>query len=354
MFVGGEFFDDPQWLTEKPSLLTGQARFLNGGRASLTVIADYLLDHGIRNILLPSYLCPSILDIFQRCGIGWGFYHINKDLSIDLADLGLQAEKFHAAYFINYFGFPHAAQTITALRALKASGMLLVEDNAQSGFPVNLTGDFAFNSLRKLVPFDGSYLFTDRDIDPYIMRYAHLANRRLACIRSYRRELREYLLKGKGSFRRLVSLYTRAEKFYTEDNAVIGDKQEREMIERQDWTGMCKARRANYACLLKRIASIPELTPIFPILPDDVSPLGMPVYVSVVQRDALDDYLGKNGIGLFIHWKEICQDLRLSAYPEASAMAVQILTLTCDQRTSRKQLDYLSFHLEKGISILKQ
>jgi len=67
MFVGGEFYDDSNWLIQSPALNTEDLYFLNGGRACLMVIADYLLSIGISRVLIPSYLCPSILDVFDKC-----------------------------------------------------------------------------------------------------------------------------------------------------------------------------------------------------------------------------------------------------------------------------------------------
>ncbi len=352
-FVGGEFYDDPGWLLEKPALSKENAYFLNGGRACLAVISDYLLDHDICQILLPSYLCPSILDVFQQRGLAWDFYRINQDLSIDLPDLKEKTKDSQAIYFINYFGFPHSPQTLAALKDFQISGKLLVEDNAQAGFPDHTIGDFAFNSLRKLAPFDGGYLYTKLVIHPYIQSCDFNFNRRLPLIRAYRRELRKYLLEGHGSYRRLVSLHARAERFYEEDIVLIGDPMERELIERQDWKGMSRKRRENYDHLLKQILEIPEIKPLYPILAKDASPLGLPVYIDEVLRDDLYDYLGENSIGLFIHWREILDDARLACLPEVNDMAGRMLTLTCDQRTSREQLNYLVHHLKEGITLLK-
>ncbi len=353
LFVGGEFYDDPDWQLDRPALSSGDAHFLNGGRACLAVIAGYLLGHGIHRILLPSYLCPSILDVFQRQRLGWAFYRVNQDLSIDLDDLEVKARDFPAVYFINYFGFPHAAQTLSALKDLQKSGKLLVEDNAQAGFPDKGIGDFAFNSLRKLAPFDGGYLFTHLVIEPFLHKGEPVPNRRLPLMRAYRRELRGYLLNGRGSYRRLAALHARAERFYEEDNVITGDLFERERIERQDWQGMRRKRRENYQYLLERLPDIPEIKPLFPMLNEDASPLGLPVYVKGVSRDGLYDYLGEHSIGLFIHWQEILGDARFNAVPETCDMAARMLTLTCDQRTSQNQLDYLLDYLKKGVAFLR-
>lgn len=353
LFVGGEFYDDPDWQLDRPALSSGDAHFLNGGRACLAVIAGYLLGHGIHRILLPSYLCPSILDVFQRQRLGWAFYRVNQDLSIDLDDLEVKARDFPAVYFINYFGFPHAAQTLSELKDLHKGGKLLVEDNAQAGFPEKMIGDFAFNSLRKLAPFDGGYLFTHLEIEPFLHQEVPVPNRRLPLMRAYRRELREYLLNGRGSYRRLDALHARAERFYEQDMVITGDPLERERIERQDWQGMRRKRRENYHYLLERLLDIPEIKPLFPVLDQDASPLGMPVYVEGVSRDGLYEYLGEHSIGLFIHWQEILGDLRFKDVPEVYGMAGRMLTLTCDQRTSQNQLDYLLECLKKGIALLQ-
>jgi hypothetical protein len=353
LFVGGEFYDDPGWQKDKPNLTIENAHFLNGGRACLAVICDYLLDHGIHRILLPAYLCPSILDVFQQHGLAWDFYRINQNLSIDLADLIERAKNTQALYFINYFGFPHPPQTLVLLKDIQKRGKLLLEDNAQAGFPDHMIGDFTFNSIRKLAPFDGGYLLTHRDVDSYSHRGDPIPNRRLPLIRAYRRELRKYLLEGQGSYRRLFSLHARAERFYEEDPVLIGDPMEQELIERQDWQGMSRKRRENYYYLLEHILEIPEIKPLYPILEKGASPLGLPIYVNGVPRDDLYDHLGKNSIGLFIHWQEILHDPRLACLPEANDMAGRMLTLTCDQRTSRKQLDYLVYQLKEGITLLK-
>ncbi len=354
MFVGGEFYYDGRWLLKKPQLSTEGMYFLNGGRACLAVIGDYLIGHGIRQILLPSYLCPSILDALERCGLTWGFYQINEDLSINLEDLYQKAVHAEAIYFINYFGFLHSSEARTFLKNLRQRGVIVIEDNALAGFTGHATGDFVFNSLRKLVPYDGGYLMTQHDVAPYLAKYQGLPNRRLPLIREYRQHLQEYLIDRIGSYKKLVDLYSRADRFYESDVVVEGDPGEQAQIERLDWQGIRQTRRKNYRYLLRKIASIPEITPVFPVLQPDAMPLGLPVYVNGVSRDALYDYLGENGIGLFIHWEELRHDPRTRGSTLAVAMAERILTLTTDQRTSRAQLDYLAENLAEGIKQLKK
>ena len=238
MFVGGEFYYDTFWLRDKPTLSTENMTFLNGGKACLIVISDYLLDHGVKKILLPSYLCPTIVTTLEHCGLACEYYQINPDFSIDLDDLAQKAINHQAVYLINYFGFIHPPAVRDYLASLRQKGVIVVEDNAQAGFTNHNTGDFIFNSMRKLAPYDGGYLITPFNVMPYVKKYAGLPNRRLPVIREYRKNLAAYLFQGTGDHDELVRLYELAEKYYETDFMVEGDPQEREQIERLDWQGI--------------------------------------------------------------------------------------------------------------------
>jgi hypothetical protein len=126
MFVGGEFYYDQQWITEKQTLCTDGQYFLNGGTACLMVIGDYLIDHGIKKVLLPSYLCPSIVTTLERCGMECSYYQVNRDLSIDINDLSGKLTTYQAVYLINYFGFIHPADIREFFLDLRQKGMIVV------------------------------------------------------------------------------------------------------------------------------------------------------------------------------------------------------------------------------------
>ena len=238
MFVGGEFYYDNRWLLDKPAISTAGMTFLNGGQACLVVISEYLLDHGIKHILLPTYLCPSIVTTLEQCGLICDYYQINLDFSIDLDDLAKKVLDHQAVYFINYFGFFHPETVQHYLAGLRQQGVIVVEDNAQAGFTNHRTGDFIFNSMRKLAPYDGGYLITSHDVSAFVKKYQGRLNRRLPVIRAYRKQLADYLYKGKGDHAELVQMYKLAEDYYESDRVVEGDPQERQHIEHLDWEGI--------------------------------------------------------------------------------------------------------------------
>ena len=350
MIVGGEFYEDERWLVDEPVLSTSGMHFLNGGKACLIVIAGYLREHGVDSVLLPSYLCPSIVDTLEQCGIHCFYYQVREDFSIDRDDLITKLTPRMAVYIINYFGFFHGEETVCFLKDLQRKGVILIEDNAQVGFADQSMGDFVFNSMRKLIPFDGGYLKTELDIAPYIKRYAGIDNRRLPLIRSYRRKLADHVIGIADHYDELVDLYRQAEACYDDDMLVQGDDQERYGIEHQNWPEIRRRRRENYRYLLSLLPEIKGIQPIFPILPDDVMPLGLPVYVNEGSRDALHTALGEAGIGLHIHWHELFSDARLNRNEIVMDMASRILTLVIDQQTTHKHMDYMVQEMMRLIS----
>lgn len=349
MFVGGEFYDDLRWVVQSSALNTDGLYFLNGGRASLTVIADYLLSVGITSILLPTYLCPSILDVLDQKGLGYSFYQVNRDFSIDLENLEVQAQKFKVVFIINYFGFQHSPELLNFIRSKQQSGVLVIEDNCQAGFANDPVGDFVFNSMRKFCSCDGSYMATRINLSSFIDHYQGHPNRRLPLIREYRRLLPSYLFEGQGRREDFERLFYQAEAFYESDSVVIGDPIERQKIEHLDWAAIRKVRRENYNLLIKGISQLPALEPVFPDMQENNMPLGLPVYLHGHNRDELLEALADESISLTVHWDALLTDPRTNTNPLSLEMASRIITLPVDQYTNGEQIEYLLAQLKKSL-----
>lgn len=350
MFVGGEFSYDGRWVTTQPGLDTTGMYFLNGGQACLRVTGEYLHSQGVRRLLLPAYLCPSIIRTLEPVGLQFAFYEVGRDLSINIDQVARMITEGDAFYFINYFGFPPAPSVQFFIRNLQQHGILVIEDNAQAGFPQDTIGDFVFNSLRKLVPYDGGYLKTRFDLQSIINRHNGKPNRRLPLIRAYRQRLAGYLLSGEDNRDELQALYEQAEHFYGIDGVVSGDVGEKKYIEHLDWQGIRQVRRDNFLYLLAQAGSIPGVTPLFTSLPEGVSPYGLPVYLAPTIRDRVLDALGDAEISLLVHWDEIAAHPLIRTNRQAVEMAGSMLTLPVDQRNSRKQLDYLAVKLAGAVA----
>lgn len=350
MFVGGEFYDDTAWVTDTPAPPCEDAIFLNGGRACLSVISDYLCANKLFKILLPAYLCPTILDVLDQHALNYTFYGINEDFSIDFDDLRSKADDSQVVYFINYFGFQHSSETHSVLDHLQSNGKLLIEDDAQAGFASNPLSDFCFNSMRKFCGCDGGYMATRIAISPFLQNSVNRVNHRLPMIREYRRRLHAYLYEERGSREELDLLFSNAERCYELDNVILGDNEERNKIECLDWKAIKAVRRDNFEYLLGKINSLPGIRPIYTALQADNMPLGLPVYVSNFSRDRLIDLLAEESISLTVHWDALLSDPRTQKDPRVTKMANHILTLPVDQYTNKSQLNYLSDHLSRLLS----
>lgn len=352
MFVGGEFYDDSIWITGSPSPPVEGVYFLNGGRACLSVISQYLYSVGVRRMLLPSYLCPSILDVLDQHGVTYEFYRVNEDFSIDLEDLSRKANEHKAIYFINYFGFLHSPDTLSVFLEMQRKGSWIIEDNAQACTFENPLGDFVFNSMRKVCACDGGYVATRIYLFEVLENMPALQNRRLPVVREYRRQLADYLFKNRGNRAQLDALFLQAEALYA-DGVIRGDAGEKEKIESLDWPAIKSVRRENYQFLLGRIADIPRVRPLFPVLQAGIMPMGLPVYLEGVSRDLVNEALSEASISLSIHWDDLLHDPRTNQDPLVVKMAGSVLTLAIDQYTSRSQLEYQADNLARILATLK-
>jgi len=164
-------------------------------------------------VLLPAYLCPTIVDTFESCGLSCDYYNISPGFVIDTHDLEQKLRNKQAVYFINYFGFSPSPAILNYLSDLRDAGRIVIEDNAQAGFLTHTTGDFAFNSLRKLCPFDGGYLKQSTTSSPTCSLHRQ-RNHRLPLIRQYRSQLRDYLFQDIGERESLEALFALAESCY--------------------------------------------------------------------------------------------------------------------------------------------
>ena len=338
-FIGGEFWYDPQYRTDAVNVVPQGMTFLNGGEAALRLICDSLISQGIREILLPSYVCSTLADAFDRYGVEYTFYLIREDFRIDLADLRQKAPGFEVLYVIDYFGYGFTDEEVAVFDQFKAQGILVIEDDAQAGFNRASLANIHFNSLRKIVPYDGSFFYSDRDMSQSLEKFTGLANQRLPVIREYRRVFADLIASGAESFDVLNPLFEQAETHYYKDLVVLGDPDERLAAGRLDWAAIEAVRKANQRRLYDRLADVPGIEIIFPNVSPYGPPLGFPIYVRDGRRDALLDYLRERNVYPPVHW-DVLNDPRINKIPETVNMSARIITLLLDQRFSLEDMDY--------------
>jgi hypothetical protein len=338
-FIGGEFWADPSYRTDTVTVPTKGMTFLNGGEAAIRLVCDFLASQGIHELLLPSYICSTMADAFDRYGFTCTYYLIEENFRIDLQDLLMKAPGFKVLYIINYFGYGFSPVEEKVFHQLRSQGMLIVEDDAQAVFNRASVAQFRFNTLRKFVPYDGSFFYSNVDVSAGLVKFAGLPNHRLPVIRRFRQDFARLLAEGAENFDELNPLFDLSEQHYYADLTVLGDPQERFAAVHLDWAAIESKRKANHRRLVERLFGLAGIELIFPQGSPNSLPLGFPIYVKNGRRDALLHHLREASVYPVVHW-DILKDSRLNSLSRNVAISSKILTLILDQRFDLEDMDY--------------
>lgn len=328
------------------------ASFTANGRAALKIAAHSLKKSaGVRRdtVLLPAYLCHSMVQPFAELGLRICFYPIARDLAITADSVRSRMDdRTLAVMVMHYFGFSQSTDLVASI--LKESTDVSVIDDRTHLLLSDLTGKttpsssaISIYSPRKWGPFPDLGIITwpeEERLSQQDRRVAHgydwrfLAWRLLGGVprslffvwpkESLRRLSRLTLLKAEAVLDRRVRM-RRASPI------------SRMLWNRWDWTTAAKIRRENYSYLLKNWPSS-DTQPLFEEIPDTVCPLGFAVRSP--ERDNLQRYFISKGIYLPVHWQRPSQVSR-EEFPEAADLSEHELTIPIDQRYSSRHMDYI-------------
>lgn len=175
IIIGGEHLISPALLFKKSkgyidNLIREfkedyEVNFTFGGYYSILAIIDTLKPAFDNSsvVLLPSYLCPSVLEPFKSREIKYRFYKIDENLFVDIDYLiSIIDDNVKAILFIDYFGITQMERLQPLLALLKSKKIIVIQDIVQclKIAKGQLFGDFIFNSFRKISPFEGSILLS--------------------------------------------------------------------------------------------------------------------------------------------------------------------------------------------------
>ena len=168
--IGGEFEINKRDFIKTgstQSLKFNEGYFYSSGRAALYHILLLMIKNGKEKILLPNYLCESIVEIVKILKIPFNFYTINQDLSINVDSV---KEIYRESYFvliINFFGGIEVSKEIKKLRKIDLN-ISIILDNVQSLYSMfkSFDVDFMFTSFRKQLPVpDGGWVISKYKLD---------------------------------------------------------------------------------------------------------------------------------------------------------------------------------------------
>lgn len=291
-----------------------------GGYYSLRVILQHLKLSKDEKVLLPSYMCPTILYPFKELGIQYDFYKVNINLQIDLVDLSKRVDaKVKVIFFINYFGFKQSDEVITALLKLKESGIIIIQDVVQDFYVQDndLIGNYAFMSFRKFFPCEGSIIISPDKIDDVVIKGKNKTyfNNKLKG-RFWRYCHYKYGCDDK----RFLTLFEKANKSYRLPENIKFTKYDEYVLNRIDFEKGKETRRCNFKLLIDHLGD----KALFKSLPENVVPLVFPVIVR--DRGNLQKKLRDNNIYCPVHW-QLSDEIENNKYQESWILSEHLLSI---------------------------
>lgn len=336
-FIGGEFFFSPRLLLTKPKCNIKRIfkenfpdkylTYTYGGYYSLRIIIEHLQIKNNEFILLPSYLCPSILIPFKEYNIHYKFYRIKEDLSIDIDDLLNKYNKHtKAIFFINYFGFDISETEKQIFLKLKKEGAILIQDIVQDFYANkdSIIGNYAFNSFRKFFPSEGSVIISD----DFISVKAKGFNKKYFFNKLLGRYYRYKYYYSNLNKARFLNAFEKANVSYYANKHIGWNRFDQYILNRINYCEDAKIRRTNYLFLLKIFYDIA----LFKDLPDNIVPLAFPIVIN--NRDEIRAKLKKSNIYCPIHWI-LTDEIVNNDFKESKNLSEKILSIPIN-----KKLDY--------------
>ena len=327
--IGGEF---PIAVTD---VLNAETRHLqatdvyaySSGRAALYQILKYLKkERSINHILLPDYLCVSVLVPAKTLKLEYKFYPIDEALELERDDFAKLYDKTAAVLLINYFGLKDLSKQIAYIRELDPNA-IIIEDDVQAfyEFKKELNGaDFKFTSLRKTfaVP-DGGLVKTNHSL-PKLDSINTFGQYKAAAA------LLKSMREGNFNDHIYLELFEKGESLIDSELECGMSPIAKKLYSYVDEERV-KVRRLNNAkYLLEQLANL-RIKPILPLTEDHV-PLFIPIVLN--NRDAVRKAMFNKEIFCPIHWPLEGEELR-----RGRIMAETELSIIIDQRYGVKDMD---------------
>ncbi len=306
-------------------------QFFSSGRAALFAILQYIKKlKGVDRILLPDYLCSTIVSTVTASELEFAFYPVNNNLIPDSGFIENAIQPTDSVLVINYFGLLKLEYVYEAIKYIHSS-VQIIEDDVQSlpsflnSIPDNV--DFSFTSLRKWLPIpDGGLARAKADIMlPRPKNINTFFQYKLSGL--FLKGNRDYGLEDDSIY---LDLLTKGESLM-DDNLTSGISEYTKNYFSAKYPHLdFNLRKRNSDYLLSGLEKI-GIKPIIDV-PDDITPFFIPVWLE--DRDRVRREMFKENIFCPVHWP--LDGLKIK---KGAEMAEHELSLIIDQRYTFSDLD---------------
>lgn len=318
----------------KEYLKDEKAVYTDSGRSAIRLLLPQLKK---RKILMPAYICKSVIDCFHDDFV-IEFYQLDDKLQINLEDLKLKLNQdVSVVYVMHYFGMLQGKEQLTYIMEQKKEyGYVIIEDTTHCLLTVKKTiGDFQVCSLRKWFPIpDGGVLYGNHLKDHYQLKEEKDDAGKVTEAMILKNL---YIKEGIDCNNAYRKIFMNAERKLDDQKEIYHLSTFSEvLLECINTKQICERRKNNWNYLYGKLAGT-GIVPMFHIEAEYFIPFAFPVLVE--NRDDFRAYLIKNQVYCAIHWemeteqqKGIKENIRLSEH---------ILSLPIDQRYTKEHMEYL-------------
>jgi selenocysteine lyase/cysteine desulfurase len=342
MEIGSEFWLDDV-LTEKIREAQWVRKFGNtvlttSGRGAISLLLQEV-NPRFKSILLPAYICDSVILPFRKNGYYCSFYDINKDLSPVIETIR-ENRKVGIFLHMGYFGFSTNNNLMEVIKEFKRSSAIIIEDVTQtlfSDFKRYEENDYYIASVRKWMglPSGGLLASPVREIKNTLPE-----DKSFASIRKEALLLKaEYIHKKDESLKKqYLNLFSHGERILSEEPYPYRiDSLSNNIMNGIDVNKLVKSRNNNYQRLKKGLKGIEFIEPVFKNVPENTCPMFYPVYLNN-KRDQIRERLSSQQIYCPIHWSRP-EEFSANNFKNARDIYNTVLSIPCDQRYDWRDMD---------------
>lgn len=351
MEIGSEFWlesekiiysKDTGWLEKY-----GNYQLTSSGRGAIYLLLEEI-NPKKRKILLPSYICDSVISPFVHHGYQCAFYELNEDLSPSINSI-MSHDDIGVFLHMGYFGFPTNDNLKNIILNLKNRNTIIIEDVTHTLFSETQTlldNDYYIASIRKWMGLpSGGFFASKHELNS--LKHKVLLPNNFAEIRKKALLLKyQYLLTGDlGIKQEYETLFRLGENMLIHEECPSNiDAFSKNILDRLDISLLSENRKNNFIYLMEHLKEFQKITPVFATLPDTVCPLFYPIYIE--NRNDIKNLLIKFQIFCPVHWN-VPEVLEITEFRSVQNIYQKILSIPCDQRYGKE-------HMKRIITVFRE
>lgn len=330
--IGGEFDVDLQSLKYSYSgnvCLDGLYKYSSGRSALYHILLDVKKRNNISKILLPDYLCSSIVIAAEKADEEVVFYPLNDKLELDEKHFAKLYEEKCAVLLINYFGLQNLQNQVAYVRSLNKDA-IIIEDDVQGfyEFQKELIGvDYKFTSLRKTFACPDGGLVKTENLLPEVNTVNKFHQYKLAG--SILKSLPKPEYYDDAVY---LSMFEKGESMIDDEIAEGMSDMAVDIITKTDIDRLAYIRRRNAKFICDGLESL-GLNTILPVTEDKI-PLFVPIYLE--DRNKVRKYMFQHNCFCPVHWPIEGMNVKKGA-----EMAEHELSIIVDQRYTNADMEYI-------------